>query len=192
MNKITKSIAVSLIALSAGSAWATDGTIEFTGEILTSTCEFSNGDVIKVELGHYAAAQFKSVGDRSPAIPVDIPLKNCPTTPWEHVDGTTDNSFQVWLETRAGGTVAAPDHDALVAVSSLDTPATGVGIRIDRASDGQQMSLNKLTTPKVSFTPKADGTATVGLQAYYVSTVDSSLITPGEANASVDVTIDYR
>ncbi len=65
MNKITKSIAVSLIALSAGSAWATDGTIEFTGEILTSTCEFSNGDVIKVELGHYAAAQFKSVGDRS-------------------------------------------------------------------------------------------------------------------------------
>ncbi|WP_218676240.1 fimbrial protein [Citrobacter braakii] len=192
MNKITKSIAVSLIALSAGSAWATDGTIEFTGEILTSTCEFSNGDVINVELGHYAAAQFKSVGDRSPAIPVDIPLKNCPTTPWEHVDGTTDNSFQVWLETRAGGTVTAPDHDDLVAVSSLDTPATGVGIRIDRASDGQQMSLNKLTTPKVSFTPEADGTTTVGLQAYYVSTVDSSLITPGEANASVDVTIDYR
>ena len=48
MNKITKSIAVSLIALSAGSAWATDGTIEFTGEIVTSTCEFSNGDVINV------------------------------------------------------------------------------------------------------------------------------------------------
>ena len=192
MNKITKSIAVSLIALSAGSAWATDGTIEFTGEILTSTCEFSNGDVINVELGHYAAAQFKSVGDRSPAIPVDIPLKNCPTTPWEHVDGTTDNSFQLWLETRTGSTVTAPDHDALVAVSGLDTAATGVGIRIDRASDGQQMSLNKLTTPKVSFTPEADGTTTVGLQAYYVSTVDSSLITPGEANANVDVTIDYR
>ncbi|HHT8252677.1 TPA: fimbrial protein [Citrobacter braakii] len=190
MNKITKSIAVSLIALSAGSAWATDGTIEFTGEILTSTCEFSNGDVINVELGHYAAAQFKSPGDRSPAIPVDIPLKNCPTTPWEHVDGTTDNSFQVWLETRAGGTVA--NYDDLVAVSSLDTAATGVGIRIDRASDGQQMSLNKLTTPKVSFTPDADGTTTVGLQAYYVSTVEASQITPGEANASVDVTIDYR
>lgn len=84
----------------------------------------------------------------------------------------------MWLETRAGGTVA--NHDDLVAVSSLDTPATGVGIRIDRASDGQQMSLNKLTTPKVSFTPEADGTTTVGLQAYYVSTVDSSLITPGK------------
>ncbi|WFZ83772.1 type 1 fimbrial protein [Citrobacter freundii] len=190
MNKIAKSIAVSLLALSAGSAWATDGTIEFTGEILTSTCEFANGDTINVELGHYAAAQFKTIGDRSPAIPVDIPLKNCPTAEWLHVDGTTDNSFQLWLETRAGGTVA--DHDDLVAVSSIDTAATGVGIRIDRASDGTQMSLNKLTPPEVSFTPETDGTTTVGLQAYYVSTIDSAQITPGEANATVDVTIDYR
>lgn len=97
MKKVVKSIAVGLLALSAGSAWATDGTIEFTGEILTSTCEFANGDTINVELGHYAAKQFKSVGDRSPAIPVDIPLKNCPTTPWKHLDGNTDNSFQMWL-----------------------------------------------------------------------------------------------
>lgn len=82
MNKITKSITASLLILSAGSAWATDGTIEFTGEILTNTCEFADGDVINVELGHYAANQFKEVGDHSPAIPVDIPLKNCPTTPW--------------------------------------------------------------------------------------------------------------
>ncbi|EDV9707237.1 fimbrial protein [Salmonella enterica] len=190
MNKVAKSIAVSLLALSAGSAWATDGTIEFTGEILTSTCEFASGDVINVELGHYSAHQFKSVGDRTPAIPVDIPLKNCPTTPWVHVNGTTDNSFQLWLETRAGGTVAG--HDDLVAVSSLDTAATGVGIQIDRASDGMQMPLNKLAEPKISFTPEADGTATIGLQAYYVSTIDSKQITPGEANASVDVTIDYR
>lgn len=190
MNKVAKSVAVSLLALSAGSAWATDGTIEFTGEILSSTCEFTNGDTINIELGHYAAKQFKNVGDRSPAIPVDIPLKNCPTIPWLHVDGTTDNSFQLWLETRTGGTVAG--HDDLVAVSSLDTAATGVGIRIDRASDGAQMSLNKLTEPKISFTPEADGTTTVGLQAYYVSTVDPLQITPGEANAIVDVTIDYR
>lgn len=190
MKKVVKSIAVGLLALSAGSVWATDGTIEFTGEILTSTCEFANGDTINVELGHYAAKQFKSVGDRSPAIPVDIPLKNCPTTPWKHLDGNTDNSFQMWLETRSGGTVAGNEN--LIAVNSLDVPATGVGIRIDRAIDGKQMSLNKLTDPKISFTPEADGTTTVGLQAYYVSTVDSSAITPGEANATVDVTIDYR
>ena len=59
MNKIAKSIAVSLLALSAGSAWATDGKIEFTGEILTSTCEFADGDVINVELGHYPPRSLK-------------------------------------------------------------------------------------------------------------------------------------
>lgn len=190
MNKLAKSIAISLLALSAGSAWATDGTIEFTGQILTSTCQFANGDTIDIELGHYSSKQFKSVGDRSPAIPVNIPLKNCPATPWKHLDNNTDNSFQIWLETRTSGTVSG--YDDLVAVTSLDTPASGVGIRIDRASDGKQMSLNKLTDPKISFTPEADGTAMVGLQAYYVSTVESSAIVPGEANATVDVTIDYR
>mgnify|MGYP005949152169 CR=1 FL=1 len=136
--------------------------------------------------------QFKTVGDTSPAIPVNIPLENCPASPWEHVDGTTDNSFQLWLETRAGGTVA--DHDDLVAVSSMDTAATGVGIRIARASDNATMVLNKLPAAdsKISFAPEADGTTIVGLQAYYVSTVDPKEISPGEANASVDVTIDYR
>lgn len=190
MNKITKSIAFGLLAFSANSVWATDGTIEFTGEIVASTCEFTNGDTINVELGHYAASQFKTVGDRTPVIPFDIPLKDCPTTPWEHLDGTTDTSFQLWLETRSNGTVAG--HDDLVAVSAPGTAATGVGIRIDRASDGMQMPLNMLSTPKMSFSPEADGTANIGLQAYYVSTVLPAQITPGEANASVDVTIDYR
>lgn len=190
MSKLCKLAIAGMLALAAGNVMATDGTIEFTGEILSSTCEFENGDVINVELGHYAASQFKEPGDRSPAIPVDIPLKNCPTEPWVHTDGNTDSSFQIWLETRSGGTTGT--NNELVAVTGMEKAATGVGIRIDRASDGMQMALNKLNSPKVTFAPAADGTATVGLQAYYVSTVATSLITPGEANASVDVTVDYR
>ncbi|EGX6615250.1 type 1 fimbrial protein [Salmonella enterica subsp. enterica serovar Carswell] len=190
MNKVAKSFAAGLLALSATSAWATDGTIEFTGKILNSTCQFANGDTINIELGHYAAAQFKTIGDQSPIIPVDIPLKNCPVAMWQHVNGKTDNSFQVWLETRNGGTV--PGNDDLIAVTGMDTAATGVGIRIDRASSGEQMGINKLSDPQISFTPKSDGTAVIDLQAYYVSTAASSAITPGEANATVDVTIDYR
>lgn len=190
MNKVAKSFAAGLLAITATSAWATDGTIEFTGEILTSTCQFANGDTINIELGHYAAAQFKTTGDHSPIIPVDILLKNCPVANWQHVDGETDNSFQVWLETRSGGTV--PGNDNLIAVNGMDTVATGVGIQIDRASTGEQMAINKLNDPKISFVPAADGTAVVDLQAYYVSTVASSAITAGEANATVDVTIDYR
>lgn len=175
-------------ALSANQALATDGTIEFTGLILTSTCEFANSDTVTVELGHYAANQFKNVGDHTPYIPVVIPLKNCPITPWDHVDGTKDASFQLWLETRNGSTTGTAND--LVAVTGMDAPAKGVGIRIDTI-DGTQMALNKLNVPKVSF-PITGATMNLNLQAYYVSTVASTDITAGEANASVDVTLDYR
>ncbi|VUS58299.1 fimbrial protein [Klebsiella spallanzanii] len=189
MNIIAKSVAVGLLAISAGSAWASDGTIEFTGEITTNTCEFANGDTVNVELGHYSNTQFKSVGDKSPTTQFTIPLTNCPTEAWEHLDGTTSASFQLWLETRSSGTTGA-DND-LVAVTGSGTPATGVGIRIDRASDGTQLALNKLNDTPVYFDITGE-TTDVNLQAYYVSTAEASAITAGEANASVDVTIDYR
>lgn len=188
MDTLKKVAVIGLLALSVSQALATDGTIEFTGQILTTTCEFADGDTVTVELGHYAAAQFKTIGDNTPAIPVVIPLKNCPTTPWEHVDGTEDASFQLWLETRNGSTTGTSND--LVAVTGMDTTATGVGIRIDN-SDGTQMALNKLNAPKVSF-PITGPTMNINLLAYYVSTVAPSDIKPGEANASVDVTLDYR
>ncbi len=72
----------------------------------------------------------------------------------------------------------------------MDEPATGVGIRIDN-DQGTQMAINKLNDPKVSF-PITGATMDINLLAYYVSTVESKDITPGEANASVDVTLDYR
>lgn len=188
MNMFNKSALAGLFLLSAGQAWATDGTIEFTGQIITSTCEFADGDVVNVELGHYAASQFKTVGDKTPSIPVTIPLKNCPTIPWEHLDGVKDASFQLWLETRNGGTVGT--NNDLVAVTGMDTPASGVGIRIDN-DKGTQIALNKLNDPKLSF-PITGTTMNINLLAYYISTVDSKSITAGEANATVDVTLDYR
>lgn len=191
MNVIKKTLIASCLAMLAGNVMATDGTIEFTGEILLNTCQFANGDVVNVELGHYSVDQFKGVGDRSPAIPFDIPLTGCPTTEWQHVNGSTDNSFQVWLETRTNGTTGANNELVKVSGATTETTATGVGIRIDSVQhNNTQMALNKLNTPGITFTPEVDGTATVGLQAYYVAT--NALVTPGQANATVDVTIDYR
>lgn len=190
MNKFTKTAIAGLLALSAGNAAATDGKIEFTGLILGTVCEFANGDTVEVELGHYAANQFKFVGDITPKIPFSIPLKNCPTIPWEHVDGTTGASFQLWLETRSGATTGA--NNDLVAVTSLDPAdaAEGVGIRIEKDSTNI-LALNKLNTPKIAF-PITGSVMKVDLFAYYVSTVEARNIKPGEANATVDVTLDYR
>jgi len=190
MSKISKLAIAGLLTLSAGQAFATDGTINFTGTIFDTTCNFEGGDTVNVELGTYAADQFKSAGDRSPKIPFTIPLENCPTTPWDHDDGRKDASFRLWLETRNGSTVEdTVNNHTLVSVASMKPgAATGVGIQIE-TDDGTPMKINELTD--VIF-PITGEKMNVNLKAYYVSTVDPDLITPGEANATVDVTLDYR
>lgn len=194
MNKLTKSAVAGLLALFAGNAAATDGEIVFDGEILKSACEINDPDKqIEVALGHYNAEQFRSIGDNSPKIPFTIPLVNCPTTGWEHDNGKTEASFRLWLETRDNGTVTGYPNLAKVG-SFSGTAATGVGIRIDDAESGNIMPLNAMGSNNTVYQIPADsnGAVNIDLLAYYVSTVAHADITPGEADAVVNVTLDYR
>ena len=190
MTLINKMLIVGALALAAGNAAATDGQIIFNGEIIESTCEINTPNrEVNVELGSYNRYQFRAAGDRSPKIPFTLPLINCPMTAWEHIDGTKDASFQLWLETRSGGTVV--NHPDLAKVSSMTTAAGGVGIQIEDAKTQTIIPLNRLATPKISY--KITGaTMNVDLFAYYVSTEAPADITAGEADAAVDVTLDYR
>ncbi|STM21802.1 fimbrial-like adhesin protein [Escherichia coli] len=76
----------------------------------------------------------------------------------------------------------------------LAPAATGVGIRIDDAESGNLMPLNAMGNDNTVYQIPADsnGIVNVDLIAYYVSTVEASEITPGEADAVVNVTLDYR
>ncbi|HCL7079072.1 TPA: type 1 fimbrial protein, partial [Escherichia coli] len=172
----------------------TDGEIVFDGEILKSACEINDSDKkIEVALGHYNAEQFRNIGERSPKIPFTIPLVNCPMTGWEHDNGNVEASFRLWLETRDNGTV--PNFPNLAKVGSFaGIAATGVGIRIDDAESGNIMPLNAIGNDNTVYQIPAEsnGIVNVDLIAYYVSTVVPSEITPGEADAIVNVTLDYR
>ena len=194
MNKVTKTAIAGLLALFAGNAAATDGEIVFDGEILKSACEINDSDKkIEVALGHYNAEQFRNMGERSPKIPFTIPLVNCPMTGWEHDNGNVEASFRLWLETRDNGTV--PNFPNLAKVGSFaGIAATGVGIRIDDAESGNIMPLNAMGNDNTVYQIPAEsnGIVNVDLIAYYVSTVVPSEITPGEADAIVNVTLDYR
>ncbi|NNR96595.1 type 1 fimbrial protein [Escherichia coli] len=178
MNKVTKTAIAGLLALFAGNAAATDGEIVFDGEILKSACEINDSDKkIEVALGHYNAEQFRNIGERSPKIPFTIPLVNCPMTGWEHDNGTV------------------PNFPNLAKVGSFaGIAATGVGIRIDDAESGNIMPLNAMGNDNTVYQIPAEsnGIVNVDLIAYYVSTVVPSEITPGEADAIVNVTLDYR
>ncbi|VTU63213.1 putative fimbrial-like protein YraH [Leuconostoc pseudomesenteroides] len=56
------------------------------------------------------------------------------------------------------------------------------------------MPLNAMGNDNTVYQIPADsaGIVNVDLIAYYVSTVEASEITPGEADAVVNVTLDYR
>ncbi|ECG8591374.1 type 1 fimbrial protein [Salmonella enterica subsp. salamae] len=192
MNNLKKSAIAGVLALCAGQACATDGTINFTGEILQSTCDFADQSrMVNVELGHYGRKQFTEPGAKSPTVYFTIPLMNCPTTQWTHLDGTEGASFRLWLETR--------DHDStidgqnLLAVTSMKgSAAEGVGIRValqDGTDEGTPIKLDQLDDNVIPITGES---MDLDLQAYYVSTVATDDIKPGPANASVDVTFDYR
>ena len=102
-------------------------------------------------------------------------------TGWEHDNGNVEASFRLWLERGEVGCFAG-------------TAATGVGIRIDDAESGNLMPLNAMGNDNTVYQIPADsnGIVNVDLIAYYVSTVEASEITPGEADAVVNVTLDYR
>ena len=94
---------------------------------------------------------------------------------------------------RDNGTV--PNFPNLAKVGSFaGIAATGVGIRIDDAESGNIMPLNAMGNDNTVYQIPAEsnGIVNVDLIAYYVSTVVPSEITPGEADAIVNVTLDYR
>ncbi len=177
-----KAIVSGLLLALAGNSYAIDGRINFTGEIIKTACVINGGADKDIELGHYSAAQFRNAGDTSPQlVDVILPLTNCPVT-------STIPNFRVWLEAPAVDT----SHPNLIQVGkggvSADI-AKGVGIEIIDAASGSIMPLNRLSDIEYPIT----GTSmNINWKAYYRSYVDTVDIEEGLAEASVDITLDYR
>lgn len=172
-----------LLAL-AGNSYAIDGRINFSGAIIKTACVINGGNDVDVPLGTYSAAQFREIGDTSPNIPFTLPLANCPVA---QKDGDPLPHFRIWLEAEA----VDATHPNLVKLgnSFLDTMADGVGVQILDANTKEVMLLN--TLPTIVYDIKT-ATMDVNLLANYQSFKGPDDITPGPADASVNVTLDYR
>lgn len=172
MKNVKIKIALAAIALGSviTTANAADGSIHFTGEILATACNVTNGvnKIINVDLGKVSAASLKTAGTRSSSVPFDIKLDQCPLqTANVRFDGTAD----------------ATDKN-LLAIDATSV-AKGVGIEIDSAT-GKQIPL---------YTPSDDialtaGTNTLHYMARYVST--AATVTAGTVNATSQFTIIYK
>jgi len=173
-------IALSLMAsyMLASAANAADGTINFTGSIISSACTVNTASASQtVNLGNVNSTAFGStVGTTAAATQFSINLTNCPssvTSASVKFDGTENAT-----------------NSSILALSSGET-ATGVGVALYEA-DGStvlplQTASNSITIPTAS---SGTSSATLNFVAKYMSTASS--VTAGTADATTEFTIVYN
>ena len=154
-------------------AHAADGTVKFTGKILDSACtvDASTKDQT-VALGQIDKGAFSAAGDTAAATRFSIKLTACPATV---------TSAKVKFD----GTADAGNNNVLALTSGTGV-ATGVGVQLANA-DG---SVLPLYTDSTSTTLSTTGVNTLDFVARYIAT--AATVTPGEADATANFTVNYN
>ncbi|EOV9009101.1 fimbrial protein [Cronobacter malonaticus] len=165
-----------VMTMHAASVLAADGKINFTGKITDQACEIDDDDkVLDVDMGVYSVKQFNAtVGVKTPPIPVNIKLKNCPV-----VEAGENPHFSIYLT----GDADPVNKDYL---KVADGGATGVAIVITD-DEGTLIPMNQFSARKFEI---PDATMDLNLIAYYEST--NTTVGAGGANGTTDITFDYR
>ncbi|WP_392558815.1 fimbrial protein [Orbus mooreae] len=169
LKNITLAIASSTMLLTTN-AFASDGTVNFTGEIVTSTCVVSNGSqgVQTVNLGQVSARSLATAGSTAAATQFSIGLSGCSANTKASIkfDGTPDLANSSILAVTGG--------------------ATNVGIGLYESDSATALPL--LSASK-QITTNEQGAGTFNFVAKYVST---GQVTSGKANASATFSIIYN
>ncbi|ELD1636547.1 TPA: type 1 fimbrial protein [Escherichia coli] len=171
MNKKLLPIAALIISSSAMNAYATNGKVNFTGEIIESTCTVTSGDQSKnVIIGNYPTSAFANKGDVTASKAFTINLEKCKAGDYSlRFDGPSVAGYPNLLSVDQAG---------------------GVGIEI-LTNDEKIIPINQdANVINVATTGDASGTATFNLKARYKSFLDK--VTAGTANASATFTIEYK
>ncbi|MGL5387211.1 MAG: fimbrial protein [Serratia sp. (in: enterobacteria)] len=170
-------IAVAVLASSAFaiSAFAADGQVNFTGEIIDAACQVVNSpsNPLDVVLGKVAKTAFTGTGSTAAATKFTLQLTNCPatvSTASVKFDGTSVNG-----------------DTTLLALTQESGVATGVGIQLADASN----SVLPLYTASMAY-PLQSGSVTNNLDfvARYIAT--AATVTAGPANSMASFTVNYN
>ncbi|ELI7921275.1 fimbrial protein [Yersinia enterocolitica] len=169
-------IAVALLTSSAisTSAFAADGQVNFTGEIIDSACEVVNSpsNPLEVNMGRVNKTAFGGTGSTASATQFALQLRNCPATV-----STASVKFD--------GTAVNGNRDVL-ALTSTSGVATGVGIQLYDVSD----SALPLATPSMAYSLVSGMDNSLSFTARYIQT--AALVTAGPANATASFTVNYN
>lgn len=175
-NKILSSLIALSSVVSFQQAFANNGVINFTGELVKSACNTtSSSKNIAVPLGKWPTSALASSGQTTSPQAFKIDLENC-----------TPGNYAVRL---AGTAVDAGANANLLAVTG---GATNVGIQVTGLND-KIVPINQALTDGYTFTVGGTGiepqTSTVNLKAFYKAT---GVATEGLANATANFSIEYK
>jgi major type 1 subunit fimbrin (pilin) len=176
MKKNLIAVAFSAIAaLTASHAFATAGTVNFTGNILDQACTVDvDSQNQTVVLGDYNKSEFTSAGAVTAAKKFSIVLQNCPDTVTQaHVmfDGKPETT----------------DSSLLAIDSTVNGAATGVAINM-MSADMAQLPLHGDNGYRYALSDTSDNT--LDFYAQYKST--NATVTSGPANSVATFSVVYN
>ncbi|QGH63263.1 fimbrial protein [Serratia proteamaculans] len=167
--------------LSASSAFAADGIVNFTGSITDTACKVDMGasSTLAVPMGKISTTSFSGAGSTAAASKFSLQLKSCPaaTTATVKFDG-----------------IAANGDDKVLALTAGTGIATGVGVQITD-KDGNAVPLQGNSgsydlKAGDANDPLKDVTNNLDFTARYIAT--AATVTAGTANATANFTINYN
>lgn len=176
MFKLTTILAATMAGGMAFSAYAADGTINFTGSILDSACTVNSSSTSQtVNMGSVQRTAFTAAGDVAAATRFDIVLENCPETV---------KSASVSFD----GMANAADGNILALAS--DQTAEGVGVALFEADGVTAIPLSTQSLPiDLDIGGDVNRNVMTFVAKYKATQAD---VVAGTANSSSDFTIVYQ
>lgn len=174
MKTLKKIAAFSLIAMST--AYAADGTINFSGEIVSNTCTITTGGGnVTVALPTISANNFSTVGSRAGQTAFTVDLTDC-----------TPASGSVAV--RFTGTGTQIDPTTGVFLPSAESTEKGVAVAVYDSTDMQIKTAGNSSV----FEPidTETGTASIPLTAWYQQYQET--VTPGNLTATGGIELVYQ
>jgi major type 1 subunit fimbrin (pilin) len=175
-----------MLTFISASASATDGRLNFSGEILETACELApdTAHVYEVQLGTWTKETFYRFNDRStPMVEINIPMKNCPGSkegePSKFHVVLTATPDDVNSEFIKVPEVAGTPGNRGFGISLMDSSKTPIAV------NGQSSKEYTIVGPTMNL---------VLFASYKLvnDTVTQDKVVAGPANTTADVTLNYQ
>lgn len=179
MKKFMLTAMAGMAIVGASGAFAADGTITITGQVVDASCDVSvNGNVgdATVVLPSVSKIALANAGDVSGSTPVSLSLSGCPAA------GSVRAYFEAQNVDQATGNLKN---------NASGTPATNVQVQVTDSS-GAEIDLRDNTNNNfVDFTDDGDGNGTANLD-YAVQYVATGAATAGAIDTALVYSLDYQ